>query len=93
MKARIPGDRRLSKAEKSAIRDYINTYEQDATRRLLKLVCVALHQTFGFGPQRLRRTLDAANAHIDQRDEILWYHIDKLLIDQQGLEFEREKDG
>ena len=93
MRARISGERRLSKAEKAAIRDYIDTYERDATRRLLKLVCVALHQTFGFGPQRLRRALDAANAHIDQRDEILWYHIDKLLIDQLGLEFEREKDG
>ena len=93
MRARISGERRLSKADKAAIRDYIDTYERDATRRLLKLVCVALHHTFGFGPQRLRRALDAANALIDQRDEILWYHIDKLLIDQLGLEFEQEKDG
>jgi hypothetical protein len=26
-------------------------------------------------------------------DEIVWWHVDKLVIDQIGLNFEREKDG
>lgn len=52
-------------------------------------MCVALHKE-GFGAMRLARVLDEMNAMISQKDEILWWHIDKLVIDQIGLEFDRE---
>lgn len=57
-------------------------------QRLLKLACVALHLEFGFGKERLGKFLMKMNGLMG--DELLWWHIDKLLIDQVGLEFDRE---
>ena len=88
MKARIPGRRALLKPDKKAVRDYVDQHQKDVTRRLLKLSCVTLHLEFGFGKSRLGRFLMKMNSLMG--DELLWWHIDKLLIDQVGLEFERE---
>lgn len=88
MKARIPGKRALSKSTKAAVEDYIDTYEKEVTRRHLKLACVALNTEFGFGKERLGKFLMKMNGLMG--DELLWWHIDKLLIDQVGLEFDRE---
>ena len=52
------------------------------------MACVSLHLEFGFGKSRLGRFLMKMNGLMG--DELLWWHIDKLLIDQVGLEFERE---
>lgn len=54
-------------------------------------MCVVLHKE-GFGTMRLGRVLDEMNAMISQKDEILWWHIDKLVIDQLGVAFEREEE-
>lgn len=88
MKARIPGHRALLKPDKQAVRDYVDQHQKDVTRRLLKLACVSLHLEFGFGKDRLGRFLMKMNSLMG--DELLWWHIDKLLIDQVGLEFDRE---
>lgn len=91
MKARIPADKKLTSREKLACEEYVRVKEGGATRRLLKLMCVALHKE-GFGTMRLGRVLDEMNAMINQKDEILWWHIDKLVIDQLGIAFEREEE-
>ena len=88
MKARIPGRRALLKPDKRAVRDYVDQHQKDVTRRLLKLACVTLHLHFGFGKERLGRFLMQMNGLMG--DELLWWHVDKLLIDQIGLEFDRE---
>ena len=88
MKARIPGSRALLKPDKQAVRDYVDQHQKDVARRLLKLACVSLHLEFGFGKSRLGRFLMKMNSLMG--DELLWWHIDKLLIDQVGLEFDRE---
>ena len=88
MKARIPGRRALLKPDKQAVRDYVDQHQKDVTRRLLKLACATLHLEFGFGKDRLGRFLMKMNGLMG--DELLWWHVDKLLIDQIGLEFERE---
>lgn len=88
MKARIPGSRALLKPDKKAVRDYVDQHQKDVTRRLLKLACVTLHMHFGFGRERLGKFLMQMNGLMG--DDLLWWHIDKLLIDQVGLEFERE---
>ncbi len=88
MKARIPGSRALLKPDKKAVRDYVDQHQKDVTRRLLKLACVTLHLHFGFGKERLGRFLMQMNGLMG--DELLWWHVDKLLIDQIGLEFDRE---
>ena len=90
MKARIPGSRALLKPDKKAVRDYVDQHQKDVTRRLLKLACVTLHLHFGFGKERLGRFLMQMNGLMG--DELLWWHVDKLLIDQVGLEFEREEE-
>ena len=91
MKARVPVKRALSNRTKAAVEDYIDTYEKEVTRRLLKLACVALNTEFGFGKERLQRLLQRVNAFT--ADEILWWHVDKLLIDRVELAFEREQEG
>ena len=88
MKARIPGSRALLKPDKQAVRDYVDQHQKDVTRRLLKLACVTLHLHFGFGRERLGKFLMQMNGLMG--DELLWWHVDKLLIDQIGLEFDRE---
>ena len=88
MKARIPGRRALLKPDKQAVRDYVDQHQKDVTRRLQKLACVALHLEFGVGKERLGKFLMKMNGLMG--DELLWWHIDKLLIDQVGLEFDRE---
>ena len=88
MKARIPGSRALLKPDKKAVRDYVDQHQKDVTRRLLKLACVTLHLHFGFGKERLGRFLMQMNGLMG--DDLLWWHVDKLLIDQIGLEFDRE---
>ena len=79
----------MLKPDKKAVRDYVDQYQKDVTRRLLKLACVALHLEFGFGKDRLGRFLMKMNSLMG--DELLWWHVDKLLIDQIGLEFDREE--
>lgn len=88
MKARIPGSRALLKPDKKAVRDYVDQHQKDVTRRFLKLACVTLRLHFGFGKERLGRFLMQMNGLMG--DELLWWHVDKLLIDQIGLEFDRE---
>ena len=88
MKARIPGRRALLKPDKKAVRDYVDQHQKDVTRRLLKLACVTLRLEFGFGKDRLGRFLMKMNGLMG--DELLWWHVVKLLIDQIGLEFDRE---
>ena len=88
MKARIPGSRALLKPDKKAVRDYVDQHQKDVTRRLIKLACVTLHMHFGFGRKRLGKFLMEMNGLMG--DELLWWHVDKLLIDQIGLEFDRE---
>lgn len=47
----------------------------------------------GVSSNRLQKFIVAAGEHAGNQDEIFWWHTDKLLIDQLGLPFEREKEG
>ncbi|MFA5659128.1 MAG: hypothetical protein WC900_07575 [Oscillospiraceae bacterium] len=61
-------------------------------RRYFKIVFAMLHLDFGFGNERLNKALDGINRLSDEakQDPIFWEHIDKLLIDQMKIDFERE---
>lgn len=93
MRAHIPAKNALSKQSKQAVKEYVDSYEKDCMRRFFKLACLALNQGFGFGTDRLQKFIVAAGEHAGNQDEIFWWHTDKLLIDQLGLPFEREKEG
>ena len=94
MKAHIPATAVLSKTSRRACREYVDGYEQDSMRRLIKLACVALHNGKSkFGTQRLAQfILDFTRlAEESKTDQIFWLHTDTLLIDKLGIQFDREK--
>lgn len=96
MKARIPAAARLSKRQMSALREAadeaVKQREQERIRRLFKLMCLSLNETYGFGKRRLECVLgqisDLAEEH--DRDEVYWAHVDRAVIDGLGVKFERE---
>ena len=93
MKARVKTT--LSKQAKQAVREYVDSYEKDCMRRFIKLSCAALHddEIDPFGPKKLARYIKKITQLAETQDEILWWHLDQLLIDKLGLPFEREKEG
>ena len=54
----------------------------------MKIFCIALNETEGFGKQRLGRVLDSVIKISDEHmhDEVFWHHADKRL-EQIGLPF------
>lgn len=62
-------------------------------RRFFKLTCYVLNRKFGFGKQRCLKTTNgiAELAKEHERDEIFWHHIDKVIIDEMQIDFEREE--
>ena len=61
-------------------------------RRWIKLLCIVLHNDFGFGVDRLDRVMDGISKLSDEEkcDPVFWEHADKLLIDQMKIKFDRE---
>lgn len=95
MKARISLPGRVSKRQqditRELVREQFRSEAQGHTRRLLKIVCIALNETEGFGKQRLGRVLDSVIKISDEHmyDEVFWTHADKRL-EQIGLPFSHE---
>ena len=95
MNARIKLQHKISQKQKADIREYcaneLKEQQKEHTRRSIKLFCVALHQTFGFGRDRIAKVLEAINDLSAERDkdEIFWSHIDRLL-EQIGMTFQPE---
>jgi hypothetical protein len=61
-------------------------------RRWFKLLCVALYQRYDFGPQRLGKVIDEISRLSDEQkdDPVFWEHVDRLLVDQLGMNFDKE---
>ncbi len=95
MNARIKLQHKISNKQKADIREYcaqeMREQQKEHTRRSIKIFCVALHQTFGFGRDRIAKALQKIHELSKQRDgdEIFWTHIDRLL-EQMGLTFQPE---
>ena len=95
MNARISFQNKMSKKQQEVAREAMQEqFRKEAeghTRRLLKIVCIALNETEGFGKQRIARFMDAvteiSNEHMT--DEIFWTHADKRL-QQMGVPFTPE---
>lgn len=73
MKARY---NRISKAQHQAIHSEMRRQQEGITRRLMKLMCIALNESEGFGNNML--------ADDSQQDEIFWTHVDRR-IRQLGI--------
>jgi hypothetical protein len=61
------------------------------TRRVLKLVCIALNDNFGFGKYRLSELVEAVSQTSAESNDnpVFWANVDKR-IEQIGLPFEPE---
>lgn len=90
MKARY---NRISKAQHQAIKNELQRQHEDITRRIMKLVCIALNESEGFGSERLHRVLSAITNLADESndDEIFWGHVDRR-IRQLGITEEEMQD-
>lgn len=100
MNVRLTAKQRLTEKEQKELDKYIfkkamEIYKGESMelmRRCYKIMAVALNEMFGFGKSRIMKLFDRAKDLATERehDEIYWQHIDDTLIDQMGLEFERE---
>ena len=95
MKARMP----IPNRQKKRLREYaaaeIEAQGKDRTRRFFKLMCVALHELYGFGSQRLGAVIDRISTLTDEhrQDEMFWRHVDRVVIEELGMPFDREQEG
>ncbi|MBR4973617.1 MAG: hypothetical protein IKY45_04040 [Clostridia bacterium] len=98
MNARIRLKDKLSKKEKANIEAYVQEVNQNEainiSRRLIKIVCVALNQNpkFRFGHDRLAILLGEIDnlAEKQKDDPVFWSHIDREVIEYLKLPFEPE---
>ena len=97
MKARVPLKNKFTKRTQ---KDMLALAEQELsrkqygfTRRLFKAFCYCLNRDFGFGKQRLELLINSVNELMNEvlTDEAFWEHLDKVTIDELGIEFEREE--
>lgn len=97
MKARVPhfSNKQMKVAHQQLQNEYKKVAQQErdnVTRRIFKVLCVALHQEFGFGKGRLAKTIGTMTELLEQSrdDEVFWEHIDREVIDYLGIPFERD---
>lgn len=97
MKCRLPSKNRLSRGQLEACDEYINKRSEQqneiTTRRMFKMFCYCLNKDFKFGKGRLLRLIDSVSELSDvcEKDEVFWEHIDRFLVDQKHIPFDREK--
>ena len=96
MKARIPvTNDQKRQIHDEMVREYRKVAEQereDMTRRICKTMIFCLNKEFGFGLKRCVRVFNSFADHLNhsQDDEVYWEHIDRVVIDQMHLPFERD---
>ena len=102
MKCNLSFKNKISKKDRKDIEkfiydnsvDYIKQENRNCIRRTFKLMAVSLNEKYGFGKKRLLNLFNGCGAEANARrnqDPIFWAHIDKKVIDELGLEFEKEK--
>lgn len=91
MRARLKPSAIVSKRQKEAFKEYTQKQNEGNMRRTFKLMCLALHEEFGFGRDRCLRLMGSisklANEH--ETDEVYWTHVDRVM-EQIGLDFIKE---
>lgn len=95
MRARIKPSAITSKSQRRAIKqlaaEELRGQAMGNVRRTLKLLCLALHEEFGFGALRLGRLVQRVNhlGDVAAKDEVFWAHVDRVMH-QIGMTFEDE---
>ena len=52
---------------------------------------MVLNEDFGFGQQRLLKFIFKVESLATDTDEVFWHHIDRKLIQQLKIPFERDR--
>ena len=102
MKSRVPISSRLNKKQIAEIQNMSHNLAQETLqseqrnliRRWFKLICVALHNTYGFSTSRLAvviQEIDKLSAQAE-KDEIFWDHVDRVVIDELKMAFDKEEE-
>ncbi len=92
MKARISFQDRVSKKQQEVsrrlVKEQFRNEAEEHTRRILKITCIALNESAGFGKLRISRFMDAVQKISDEHvhDEVFWTHVDRRL-EQIGVPF------
>lgn len=95
MKARIPPSKQQIKIIKQETERYaheaLEKQREGLIRRLFKTMIAGLHDEFGFGHDRCLRAFKAFNEIINHsdEDEVFWEHIDRMVIDDLKIPFEK----
>ena len=94
MKARRSIDKKYQERIRNEVEAEFQKQSKDMANRFFKLFCVALHREpkFRFGKYRLSRVLQVVNDMCveAEKDEIFWYHVDRIVIEEIGLDFVKE---
>lgn len=92
MKARMPMPTKQKALIRQEIQKELDRQEQQRVRREYKLLCVVLHELYGFGAGRLSAVLNRLSSLSAEHDadEIFWEHIDRVVIRELGIPFEEE---
>lgn len=101
MKARIPrisgNDRKrmLSEVEIEVKKKWEEVEQEkstDITRRVLKTMIYVLNTEYGYGNKRIARLFNSFTKMLENsnKDEVYWEHIDRVVINNLGLPFERD---
>lgn len=95
MRARIKPAAITSKSQRRAIKqlaaEELRGQAEGNVRRTIKLLCLALHEEFGFGAKRLGRLVQQVNrlGEVAAKDEVFWTHVDRVMR-QIGMDFQDE---
>jgi len=89
----IPAKRIVSHKEAKILNEYLDGQKTDSMRKFFKLMCVALHQKYNFGHDRLAELIGEISSLSDEaeKDEIFWNHIDRVMKELK-LPFDKEVD-
>lgn len=92
MKARLPINNKMKNQVWQEVKNEYDRQGRERTRRMFKLMCAVYNELYGHGKIRCGRAIarisELSAKHKD--DEVFWAHIDRVVIDQMGIEFERE---
>lgn len=82
----------LPKEQRVAIRRACQNEIKNHNRRMLKLACIALHEEYGFGRERLYKLVEKiaeiSNSRMD--DPVYWQHNDKFLTETLKMAWDIE---
>jgi hypothetical protein len=92
MNAMLPLNNKTKRKVRQEVAKEYERQGQESVRRIYKLMCAVYNELYGHGKIRCGRAIarigELSNKHKD--DEVFWAHIDRVVIDQMGIEFERE---